>query len=351
MTGIASPTLTPRTAWDVMAQARIEVTPAYQAFADKLPRRIRHVVGYHAGWWDLQGNPCAATGKFLRPALTLATAAAASGGLPGRPGPDVVAAALAVQLVHDASIMHDDIMDHDLTRRHRPSAWSAFGPELALLAGDTLLTAAPGLFSGARPTAGHRRASVLSQAIAELCAGQAMDLDVEQRTAVPAADYLKMIELKTGALMGCACELGALAAGANAGQVKAARDFGRALGMAFQLVDDLLDIWGDPATTGKPQYSDIARHKKTLPIISTLQSPLPAARAFAHLLAAGQELSHEDLERGASAIEQAGGRARTQAEADAATRRAMNLIMRIAANEPAGDDLRQLAQLIVQRNH
>ena len=111
------------------------------------------------------------------------------------------------------------------------------------------------------------------------------------------------------------------------------------------------DIWGDPATTGKPQYSDIARHKKTLPIISTLQSPPPLARAFAHLLAAGQELSHEDLERGASAIEQAGGRARTQAEADAATRRAMNLITRIAANEPAGDDLRQLAQLIVQRNH
>src|SRR4051812_37953957 len=123
-----------------VAEAREMFEPAYRAVIEALPAEIRHVAGYHIGWWDTDGRATDRVGKAMRPALTLACARAASGGLAGSAHEAVVASAVAVELVHDFSLLHDDVMDGSLTRRLRPTAWAVFGVGPAILAGDMLLT-------------------------------------------------------------------------------------------------------------------------------------------------------------------------------------------------------------------
>ncbi|MCF6475695.1 hypothetical protein FAF44_46200, partial [Nonomuraea sp. MG754425] len=125
----------------ILERARLLVEPAHRAVVDRFPAELRHIAGYHAGWWDGEGRPAGGGGKALRPALALACARAAAG---GRPGAERAAlpAAVAVEMVHDFSLLHDDVMDGDRTRRHRPAAWAVFGVGRTVLTGDLLLTTA-----------------------------------------------------------------------------------------------------------------------------------------------------------------------------------------------------------------
>ena len=174
--------------------------------------------------------------------------------------------AVAVELVHDFLLLHDDIIDGDPTRRHRAAAWWVFGVGRAIIAGDTLLSLASHVLAE-RP--GLR---VLTTAQLDLCAGQSADMAFEQRADVGVAECVAMAECKTAALLACACELGALAGGGDARQCRLLAELGRRLGLAFQLADDLLGIWGDPAVTGKPRSSDLANRKKSLPVVAALTS-------------------------------------------------------------------------------
>jgi geranylgeranyl diphosphate synthase, type I len=161
-----------------------------------------------------------------------------------------VPAAAAVELVHNFSPLHDDVMDGDLTRRHRSTAWSVFGVNSAILTGDALLT----LALDVRAASGHPAAMdgirMLSAVVLDLVDGESADLAFEQRAQVELAECRQMAERKTGAPMGCACAMGALFGGGSPEQVQCLHGFGVHLGLAFQHVDDLLRIWGDSAVTG-----------------------------------------------------------------------------------------------------
>ena len=327
-----------RPARRLLSEARALVEPAHRAAVDRLPAPMRLIAGYHVGWWDAEGRPSDRVGKAVRPALVLA-AARAVGAEPRAAVPEAV----AVELVHDFSLLHDDVMDGDLTRRHRPSAWSLFGVGEAILAGDMLAALACDLLAG-RPGL-----STLTGAVLDLCAGQSADLIFERRAAVGVQECLEMAAGKTGALLACACRLGALAGGGDEARVRSLTEFGRHLGLAFQLVDDLLGIWGDPATTGKPAGADLARRKKSLPVVAALGSESAAAHRLAELYAREDDGDPATLSRLAGLVEDAGGRAWAQAEADRRMRAATRCLAEAAAGTDGGD-LAALAAMITHRD-
>ncbi|MDQ3761629.1 MAG: polyprenyl synthetase family protein [Actinomycetota bacterium] len=336
-----------RSASEVLAWSRITVEPALRAAVNTLPSSMRHVAGYHFGWWNEHGQPEQANGgKAIRPTLVLLSAAAV-GGVPTA----AVPAAAAVDLVHNFSLLHDDVMDSDLTRRHRRTAWSVFGINAAILAGDALLALALDLLAASGHPAATDGIRILSAAVQDLLDGQCADLDLEQHTEAELADCLSMAKRKTGALMGCACAIGASFGGGRPQQVEQLRRFGEHLGLAFQHVDDLLGIWGDPAVTGKPVYSDLLSRKKSLPVVAALSSDTSAGRELAELYRGIRPLSDTDLVHVAELIDIAGGRAWSHTQVDDLLRQAMRELRQATPAAPAAEELDALARLATHRDH
>ncbi len=268
----------------ILEGARRSVDPELRAAIDSLPGSMRRIALYHFGWEHADGTPAAGNaGKAIRPALVLA-AATALGGERARAGA-LRARAAAVELVHNFTLLHDDVMDRDTTRRHRPTAWTVFGDADAILAGDALQALALRLLAVDPHPAAQAAAARLADCVVELCEGQHADTAMEKRAPaeVTLDEVLVMAEAKTGALLGCACAVGALYAGASAEDVEALDAFGRQAGLAFQLIDDVIGIWGDPGRTGKPAGADLAVRKKSLPVVAALTSGTPAAAELAEL--------------------------------------------------------------------
>ncbi|SEC01211.1 geranylgeranyl diphosphate synthase, type I [Amycolatopsis tolypomycina] len=325
---------------EVLAWSKSLVDPALRAAAQRLPDATRRVAAYHFGWQDAHGRAAVADGgKALRPALVLLCAEAAGGA-----GADAVPAAVAVELVHNFSLLHDDVMDGDTTRRHRATAWTVFGTGPAILAGDALLSLA---FEVLAPS-GAANARLLSAATLALLEGQAADLDFEQRDDVTPGECVRMAEGKTAALLGAACALGAAVGPAGDDRFGA---FGRAVGLAFQHVDDLLGIWGDPAVTGKPVYSDLQNRKKSLPVVTALCSGTTAGADLAALYARREPLAETELAHAATLVEAAGGRQWSQAQAEALLAKALRELTAAAPPSRATAELASLARLITTRTH
>ena len=335
-----------RSAREVLAWSRGLVEPALRTAVDTLPLSMAHIAGYHLGWWDQHGHPVRVSGgKAIRPALALLSAQAVCGTAAAVP------AAVAVELVHNHSLLHDDVMDRDLTRRHRRTAWTVFGVNPAILAGDALLVLAVDVLAGS----GHRAAidgiRMLTAAVQDLLDGQDADLSFEQCAEVKLAECVQMAEGKTGALIGCACALGALFGGGCPEQVTYLRDFGKYLGLAFQHVDDLLGIWGDPAVTGKSVHSDLCSGKKSFPVVAALTSHTAAGRELATLYHRDQPLSATDAPHAAQLIDIAGGRTWSQAQADDLLAQAMRQLHCASPAPRAAAELGALARLATHRDH
>lgn len=335
----------------ILERTRASVDPELRAAIDSLPGSMRRIALYHFGWEHADGTPAAGNaGKAIRPALVL-TAATALGG--PRAGEAAVRAAAAVELVHNFTLLHDDVMDRDTTRRHRPTAWTVFGDADAILAGDALQALALGLLAGDPHPASAAAAARLAACVVELCAGQHSDTALERRHPgeVTLDEVLTMAEAKTGALLGCACALGALYAGAPEEDVAALDAFGRQAGLAFQLIDDVIGIWGDPNRTGKPAGADLAVRKKSLPVVAALTSGTPAAADLAALYEVPYEKAdEEDLARTAQAVEEAGGRDWAQAQAADRMARAMQELSRAIPDPEAAGGLLALAEFVTRRS-
>ena len=342
-----------------LRRTRAAVEPVLRAAVGTLPGRLRTIAAYHLGWEDASGTPVVgAGGKLLRPGLVLSPAAAGGGRSATLAGaaeaaaktataadPAVLASAAAVELAHNFTLLHDDVIDRDHTRRHRPTAWTVFGAENAILAGDAMLALALRLVAGAA-------AGRLAECVIEICDGQYEDCAFEQRDDVTLAECLAMAGKKTGALLGCACALGGLAARADPLTVAALDLFGRELGMAFQLTDDLLGIWGDPALTGKPVGSDLSARKKSLPVVAALAGRSAAAGELARLYALGRDFTEPEVRRATDAVERAGGRAWAATEATARVAKAhAHLLSAPGVDQAALADLRAIAELITRRTN
>jgi geranylgeranyl diphosphate synthase, type I len=273
----------------------------------------------------------AGSGKALRPALALLSARAAE--VPAERG---VPAAVAVELVHNFSLLHDDIMDGDEERRHRPTAWTVYGIGAAILAGDAMLALAQDILLEDKAPHGVWAARCLSVAVQRLIAGQGADLAFERRDDVTLAECQEMAGDKTAALMACACSIGAIHVGAPPAVAMGLAGFGAHAGQAFQLTDDLLGIWGSPAVTGKPVRSDLRTRKKSLPVVAALTAGTAASAELAALLGQPDPLSEDDLVRAAGLVEEAGGKDWTENEAAAQ----LEAAHRCLAETPMPDDVR-----------
>ncbi|KOU06749.1 MULTISPECIES: family 2 encapsulin nanocompartment cargo protein polyprenyl transferase [Streptomyces] len=334
----------------LLRESRASVDPELRSAIASLPDAMRRIALYHFGWQHADGTPAAGNaGKAIRPALVL-TAATALGGPAARAAAGRAAA--AVELVHNFTLLHDDVMDRDATRRHRPTAWTVFGDADAILAGDALQALALRLLAADPHPASAAAAARLADCVMELCEGQHADTAMEGRPpqGVTLDETLTMAEAKTGALLGCACALGALYAGAPAEDVEALDAFGREAGLAFQLIDDVIGIWGDPRHTGKPAGADLAARKKSLPVVAALTSGTPAAAELAELYAVPYDQDREDLERTALVVERAGGRDWAQAQAADRMARAMQELARAVPDPEAAGGLLALAEFVTRRS-
>jgi geranylgeranyl diphosphate synthase type I len=271
--------------------------------ADDLAGMLR----YHLGWVDERFQPTQAPrGKHLRPALCLLACEAAGGEWAA-----AVPSAAAVELIHNFSLVHDDIEDDSPLRRHRPTLWAVWGVPRALNAGDTLLILAQGatLFAPAPEGRCLAAARILNAACRALCAGQHLDLSASTDSEPALAEYLCMIEGKTAALLQAAAELGALAADAPRAVREAYGRFARELGVAFQLQDDLLDTWGDAAATGKPAREDLRSRKHSLPfVLACERAPTVTQARLRRLYAADSPLAEAAVEELVALMEELGVR-------------------------------------------
>ena len=338
-----------RTVPDVLRRARDLVGPAVVDALALLSPEVRPLVEYHLGLRDEHGRPAtggaAVGGKGIRPALAVLSAEAV--GAPAQAG---VPGAVAVELVHNFSLLHDDVIDCDQERRHRPTVWVLFGVGRAIIAGDALLSLAQHvvLTTGGQPEHAGLAALSLADATTDMIAGQALDMAFESLAGVDVERCLTMEAGKTGALLGCAASLGAILAGAPRPEVTALRDYGVQLGLAFQAVDDLLGIWGDPRSTGKPAWSDLRQHKKTLPIAAALAAGNGGAHELAALLAA-DHLDEPQIARAAELVERCGGREIAADEARGRLAAALAALDRVSLDSRAREELEDLAGFVVVR--
>jgi geranylgeranyl diphosphate synthase type I len=281
---------------------------------------------YHLGWRhpDLsraRRHP----GKLLRPALVLLACELAA----GREGADMaertalvkrtVPAAVCVELVHNFSLIHDDIEDGDEKRRDRPTLWKLWGVPQAINTGDGMFAMARmGLWRmverGVAPAVVVRLAALLDRTCLELCQGQYLDMSYEGRRDVTAAMYLDMIGRKTAALMECSAAMGAIVGAPDDAQASARlAEFGRALGIAFQLRDDLLGIWANEQELGKVAAGDLRRKKMSLPIIHALETANgPDLATLADIYAAEGGATDEQIRAALGILERTGAKQRVQ---------------------------------------
>ena len=282
---------------------RGRLTSALCDAVERLDPASREQALYHLGLREPDGSPGPGAGKAVRPALALLSAEAAGGaGEEGLPG------AVAVELVHNFSLLHDDLMDGDTRRRHRPTVWARWGPAAAVLTGDALLALAQEVLLEAPSPHAAAAARLLAATVRELVRGQVADVAFEARRGVTVPECLAMAAGKTGALLATSATIGAVLVGAPAPTVAALGTYGAELGVAFQLVDDLLGIWGDPAVTGKPVLADLRARKKSLPVAYALHHGGATGRELARSLAADGSGDETRLRRLAALVEKGGGR-------------------------------------------
>jgi len=332
----------------ILADTQGLVDPALRSAARTLPDEMRTVMSYHFGWCDESGvATTTGGGKMIRAAATLLAGNAAGGA-----NDKTVSAAVAMELVHNFSLMHDDVIDRDEFRRHRPTVWAVFGIPAAILVGDALLGLAYEVLNDAEMTANSYEAvRYLSQAVERMIFGQDADVRLESQTsAVKLRECVAMARAKTGALLGGACALGALSAGADGALVQQMRVFGEELGLAFQLVDDVLGIWGDPTRTGKPARSDLQSRKKSLPVVFAMNSGTRAAEELMTLYQIRRELSDVELNRAARLVDAAGGKEWAVSEAERLVQEALASLAGWNLNPAAVAELSALAARVCNRS-
>jgi geranylgeranyl diphosphate synthase type I len=282
-------------------------------------------------------------GKHVRAAVALVAAEACGASVEA-----AVPGAVAIELVHNFSLLHDDVIDGDRQRRHRSTVWAEFGVGAAIIAGDALaVLAMEVLLEHPNPYA-PRAAIELARGTQAMIDGQADDIAFESRPLVSVEECLRMGERKTGALLSCAAALGAILAGAPEASVQAMRDYGRHLGIAFQAVDDLLGIWGDPSVTGKPVGSDLRQHKKTLPVVAAIAAADGLAGEIVALLRG--RLSDRDVATAAQFVDRYGGREAAMETAEQHLAAALEALNRTPLVPAPAMELAEIASFVVGRD-
>ncbi|WP_234046971.1 polyprenyl synthetase family protein [Streptomyces adelaidensis] len=324
--------------------AQSTVSPVIRQQVSALEPTLARICSYHLGFIDEHGDPGSAEGgKLTRSALMMAAAA----GVGLRPE-DVRCQAAALELLHNSTLIHDDIIDGDELRRGRPAAWKVFGAGLAILAGDALQALGLQLVVD-DPGAGRAEISgVFAEALRLVLSGQAREFTVRLGSGDSIAEYDRIVEEKTSALLVCALVTPALRAGKPEHVLAALRSAGRHLGLAFQIFNDVEDIWGDPAVTGKPVRSDILRRNPSFPVLAALSAGGPAGGRLGRLWHAdGTTAAY--LQEMADLVEESGGRRTAEQLSRSHLDSALEDLGRAELSPAASTELTALFDRIVNR--
>jgi len=310
---------------------------------------FHEMLTYHMGWTG-EGAGTQATGKRIRPLMALLSVASFHS-----PNHDAktdwqnaVSAAAAIELIHNFSLVHDDIQDNSELRRGRKTVWTKWGAPMAINVGDALFVIAN---QSVLDVSNHypaevvvKASSILSQACLELTKGQFLDMSYEERTNLTIEDYWPMIAGKTSALLSACTEIGALLGYANISQVEDMRLFGHHLGLAFQVQDDILGIWGDEAVTGKSASSDLVEGKNSLPVLFALEKN----GAFANRWKRGP-IPHEEVAMVANLLRDEGAKEYAEKISEAETQTALDHLASADPQGEAGKALTELANMLLKR--
>jgi geranylgeranyl diphosphate synthase type I len=330
----------------VFERYRGEVARELEAALGSSPLPLYHMLRYHLGWADAMGRPQpGGGGKAVRSTLCLAACEAVGGD-----SRVALPAAAAIELVHNFSLIHDDIQDASPERRGRPSVWRLWGSAQAITAGDAMhvlgrlaLLRLEG--RGVPQEKVLRAIRILDETCLALCEGQWRDIDFEARTEVVVADYLEMVGGKSAALIECSLRLGALLGSDDEALVSALARFGRKLGMAFQVRDDELDLWGsDPS-------EEIQRRKKSLPIVYALERATGEQREELRALYSKVEMGREGVGRVMRILEALDARSYTRGMARRYYEEALSELEASGLAAGAQAELRQIAAFLVERDY
>jgi geranylgeranyl diphosphate synthase type I len=300
------------------------------------------MITYHLGW-EGKGSGPKAVGKRVRSTLLLLTCAAAGGdwslALP---------AAASVELLHNFSLIHDDIQDKSEMRRGRRTLWAIHGAAQAINAGDAMFSLAHLSLTGLAQTTDVKKyteaAKMLSQTSLRLTQGQYLDLAYEDTENIKLDEYWPMVWAKTGVLIRTCTQMGNLVAGIDGRQAKAFTTFGEKLGLAYQVHDDLLGIWGDPAEMGKSAYTDLLSGKKSLPVLYALQKKGEFAKRWVN-----GGIPESEVAELARMLEDEGAREYTRTEGERLTSEALKALEAAKPEPETGAALAELAEELGQR--
>lgn len=343
-----------------------DATPLSRGYALQLDREMRAILAppdevlkplygmmhYHMGWADPDFTPQQTyPGKRMRPFLLLLVCEAVGGKWQA-----ALPAAAAIELLHNFSLIHDDIEDHSPVRRGRPTVWSLWGIPHSVNVGDIMFSHAHLAISrlqqtGFPPGTVQTAFALLNRVCISLCQGQYLDLEYEGRLEVDVPLYMKMIENKTAALIACAAEMGALMGGASQATMKQYRRFGRELGLGFQIVDDILGTWGDPRITGKPVHDDLRAKKKTLPVIHAMDVERDLGQEAMRDLCSRKELSDEGIEGMLAILRETGSRQYAQDTVNQCRARALEALEATGIDNEAQQALFALPSSVLNREH
>ena len=315
------------------------------------PDQVHTLLRYHLGWEEADGRPSTGSGgKALRSVLCLMACELTLGDWkPALP------AAASLELIHNFSLIHDDIQDKDATRRGRATVWSIWGIPKAVTAGNAMRVLADQSLLrlanlGLSPDATLAASSMLTSRYMEMIEGQYLDMSFEQSEAVTTDDYLDMIRRKTGALIQSAMFLGALVGSRDASIAQAFGACGHLLGLAFQVQDDYLGIWGDPAMVGKPIGSDIRRKKKSLPVVHVFQEVRGKDRERLRRIYSATQIEGHDVEAVMAIMDTVGSPAFVQKTARAHAQAVLEPLESLELPTEARHQIQAMAEFFVTRD-
>jgi geranylgeranyl diphosphate synthase type I len=303
---------------------------------------LREMLAYQLGW-EGDGSGVEAQGKRIRPLLVTLTAEAVGG-----EWQKALPAAAATELLHNFSLIHDDIEDASLLRRGRPTLWSKWGIALAINAGDAMYALAFEAIHRLEQTIGaeavFKAGSVLTDTCLQLTGGQHLDISYEDSRDIPLESYWPMVTGKTAALLSACVQLGAICGGADSSTSELLHRFGYSLGLSFQIQDDWLGIWGDEAETGKSKASDLVAGKKSLPILYGLKQGGAFSREWL-----SRSLGTFDTDHLAELLVEDGAREYTESQAKQYIQEAMSALEQAGLTNDAGQALQELATSLLNR--
>jgi geranylgeranyl diphosphate synthase type I len=328
---------------------RDSVQDELKEIINSTPPSLRNILRYHMGWEN--GKGCARQGKpskFIRSILLLLSCRAVGGDTA-----QVLPSAAAVELVHNLSLIHDDIQDRSLERRGQPTVWKLWGKSQAINIGDFMFAlAALALLklkdNGVPSEEIVQSLHLLAQACKELCEGQFLDIEFENRVDITVEDYLNMIRKKTAALIAASTSIGAYL-GKGGEKVQYFNQFGEALGMAYQIRDDILGIWGVKESTGKSIEEDLRQRKKTLPLVYALRESKDKAKL--KRLYSQRHIEGRDIPIVVGILDQSGARDHAQNLVQQCCRRALEQLEASGLERNRQAHLKQLAYSLAERNY